>query len=183
MKITYNSPVVLTFALLATIVMILENSIGGVTIKYFALPPDFSFSDPLDYLRIFTYVLGHGDWPHLVGNFSFILLIGPIVEEKYGAKDLLFMMGITTIITAILHIIFFDNYALGASGIVFMMIMLGSLVNLKKGTIPLTFVFILALYLGQEIYRAFAENNNISEFAHIVGGLFGTLFGFLNKKT
>jgi membrane associated rhomboid family serine protease len=66
---------------------------------------------------------------------------------------------------------------MGASGVVFMMILLSSFTNFGKGEIPLTFVLIMVLYLGREVLSSF-QRNSVSEFAHIIGGLCGSLFGY-----
>jgi membrane associated rhomboid family serine protease len=121
--------------------------------------------------------MGHANWTHLVSNFSVILLIGPILEEIYGSLALLLMILITALVTGVLNILFFPSNLLGASGVVFMMILLASFTNFSKGEIPLTFILILALYLGRELFTSF-QDNRISEFAHIAGGFCGSLFGF-----
>jgi membrane associated rhomboid family serine protease len=177
MKLEYNAPVILTFTLLATAVMIIDSIFGSFTSALFTFRGTFDFAAPLDYVRLFSYTMGHANWPHLMGNFAIILLIGPILEEKYGSTDLLFMMGITALVSSSLSILFFDNGGLGASGIVFMLIMLSSFANFRSGTIPMTFILVALLYLGEEVVRAFS-NDNISQFGHIVGGLVGGLFGF-----
>lgn len=177
MKLEYNAPVILTFTLIATGVMIVDTVFGGFTDALFAFRGTFDFGAPLDYVRLFSYTMGHANWPHLLGNFAIILLIGPMLEEKYGSGDLLFMMAVTALVSSGLSILLFDNGGLGASGIVFMFIMLGSFANFKEGTIPMTFVLVALLYLGEEFVRAFA-NDNISQFGHIVGGIVGGLFGF-----
>ena len=92
------------------------------------------------------------------------------------------MSVITTLITGLLNIFFFPHPLLGASGIAFMMIILGSFTNVESGYIPLTFFLIVVLFLGQEVLKAF-ESNNTSEFAHIVGGLCGSFFGFIVRKS
>jgi membrane associated rhomboid family serine protease len=134
-----------------------------------------SFADDLN-------KVGGADWNHLVGNFSIILLIGPILEEKYGSKKLLIMILVTALITAVINNIFLDSGVLGASGIVFMMILLGSLVNFASGTIPITFILITLLYIGQEVYAAATANDNVSHFGHILGGACGMFFGFALGK-
>lgn len=158
---------------------ITEWASPGFNQSYFMSTGRFDFSNPLDYFRLLSHAIGHADWRHLVGNFSFILLIGPILEEKYGSKNLLIMMLVTAIITGILNNVTSDTGLLGASGVVFMMILLGSLVNLRSGTIPLTFIFIVVLYLGQEIYDGLSKEDQISQFGHILGGLCGMVFGFI----
>jgi GlpG protein len=127
------------------------------------------------------YTLGHANIQHLFGNLSLMLIIGPIIEEKYGSSKLLVMMGITALVTAILQIFFFREGLLGASGIVFMLILLASFTKTSGGGIPLTFILVLFFYLGNEFTSAF-NNDNISQFAHIAGGLFGSIFGFVLKR-
>lgn len=179
MKISFNSPAILIFTILATGVLMIDEWVSSTFIEYyFTNTGHFDFGNFWDYIRLFSHALGHGNWEHLVGNFSFILLIGPILEEKYGSSNLTIMMFLTALITGILNNLMSDIGLLGASGIVFMMILLGSLVNLRKGTIPLTFILIVLLYLGREIYDAFS-NDHISQFAHILGGLCGMVFGFI----
>jgi rhomboid protease GluP len=184
MRITYNSPVILTFAILCLLVRIADTLLGGNLIPaFFVLPgkEQFHFNYWLDYLRCFTYVIGHKDWLHLAGNFYVILLIGPILEEKYGSRRLLFMMILTTLFTATLHILVFSEGLLGASGIVFMLILLTPFAGAKAGTIPLTFILIAVLYLLQEFFNILKQDN-ISQFAHIAGGLLGSVFGFLGSR-
>jgi len=187
MKIKYNAPTVLTFAFLSAAILILSQTVTrSLTEQWFLVPGRGNFS-PYSFrcwVTLFTHVLGHANWPHLVSNFSFILLIGPILEEIYGSLSLFFMIFITALVTGVLNILFFSSGLLGASGVVFMMILLASFTNFNKGEVPLTFILVLVLYLGRELFNTFGNNNalgvsgNISEFAHIVGGFIGSLFGF-----
>lgn len=185
MRIYYNAPFVLTFALLATGAMFLDNFTAGRSTAYvFTLHPQFQVDEPLTYARFFTHSLGHASWPHLTSNMTFILLIGPMLEEKYGSKSLLVMSILTALATGIMYTILFPAAPslLGASGIVFMMILLASFTrsSTRKG-IPLTFLLVLGLFLGKEILNAF-KTNNISEFAHVVGGILGSIFGFTQQR-
>ena len=176
--IRYNSPVVLTFSILSTIVYFLNEAMAQSLTPLFSLSPIFDFSSVSNYFSLFLYVVGHGSVDHLLGNMSFILLLGPILEEKYGSKNLLIMLLFTALATAILNLLFFNTGILGASGIVFMFILLVSFTNNKQGSVPLTFILILILYIGKEIYNGF-QTDNVSQFGHIVGGICGSLFGFL----
>jgi GlpG protein len=55
-----------------------------------------------------------------------------------------------------------------------MMIIMASFTNVKhRGRIPLTFVCVAGLYLGQEVYRGLFVQNQVSEFGHIIGGVVG----------
>jgi membrane associated rhomboid family serine protease len=180
MRIQYNSPVVLTYTFICTALLFAQTSMAMNIMPHFAVSGEFSPS-PMGFFQLFSHVLGHADWNHLMGNFSFILLLGPMLEEKYGSGSLLLMILFTALITGLLNIFFFSTGLLGASGVVFMMILLSSIVNLQKGKIPLTFILVVALFLGKEIANAFS-NNQISEFAHIVGGVCGAIFGFQAQR-
>jgi len=177
-KISYNAPVTLSFALLSLVILILDGFSGQrVSGTYFAVYPTFDPSSVMSYVRLISHAAGHANWPHYIGNFTFILLIGPILEEKYGSRMLLEMMILTALVTGILNTLFFPNALMGASGIVFMLILLSSFTNFRAGEIPLTFILIAAIYLTGEIIAAFRDDH-ISQFAHIIGGACGGLFGF-----
>jgi membrane associated rhomboid family serine protease len=175
LKISYNAPVVLTFSIICAAVFFIPFTTTN-QVASGPLASLFILESSNDYASMLLYVFGHADVNHLLGNLSFILLLGPIIEEKYGSSNLLLMIVITAIATGALNVIFFNTGLLGASGIVFLFIILASFGNAQKG-IPLTFILIAILFLGKEIWQAF-QDNNISEFAHIVGGICGSLFGF-----
>ena len=177
MKLRYNSPVILTFSLAATLVYLLTKVVPAAQ-AFFVLAPDFSFVSPLCWLTLFSYVLGHAGAAHLAGNLSFILLVGPLVEEKYGSGRTLAMMALTALVTAVLHLLLFPQGLLGASGIALMLIILSSWTNFRAGEVPLTFVLVAVLFLGREAIDAFRPDQ-ISQFAHIIGGTIGGLFGLL----
>jgi membrane associated rhomboid family serine protease len=184
MRIRYNAPVTLSFAIIATLVLVINQASGGsLTATFFSIPGKgaFSFTNPINILRLFSHIAGHSSWNHLMNNFAFILLLGPILEEKYGSGNLLIMVLLTALITGLINVMFFTTGLLGASGVVFMMILLISFTNIRQGEIPLTFILILALYLTREILGTF-EQNTISEVAHIAGGICGSLFGFMRPR-
>ncbi len=182
MRIRYNAPVTLSFSIGAAVVLIIDGLTGAaLTSSIFSVPPQMGFNRVLDYVRLFTHSVGHAGWDHLIGNLAFILLLGPILEEKYGPTVLAFMMIVTAGITGILNVLFLSTGLLGASGIVFMMIMLISFTNIRQGEIPLTFILVVLLYLTREFVAAFGDDN-VSQFAHIIGGLTGSMFGFLRSK-
>lgn len=175
MRISYNAPVILTFTLICVILQMLPQFL---TNELFTVAGHMNPFNPIDYFRLFSHAMGHANWGHLLGNFMLILLIGPLIEEKYGSRDLFFMMFITATVTGILNVILFSSGLRGASGIVFMLILLGSITNLRDRNIPLTFVLVVLLYLGNEILSAL-KPDHISQFAHILGGIAGAAFGFL----
>ena len=180
MKIRYNAPTVLTFAIISTALLIVNQTIfRGIIPAWFTVGGRGSFNPATvhSWVTIFTHVLGHVEWNHLFANFAFILILGPILEESYSSRLLLVMIILTALVTGVLNVLLFKTALLGASGVVFMMILLASFTNFSKGEIPLTFILVLIIYLGREFVHSFSTNN-ISEFAHIVGGFCGSLYGF-----
>nr|WP_054847094.1 rhomboid family intramembrane serine protease [Acetivibrio straminisolvens] len=139
-------------------------------------------SSPLNiffYFRLFGHILGHANWEHYMNNFLLILLLGPMLEEKYGSKRIAFMIAVTAVVTGLVNILLFPNTALlGASGVVFMFILLSSFVNFEKGRIPITFILVVVIYLGGEVMNGIFAKDNISQLAHLVGGVCGSVFGF-----
>ena len=180
MRIKYNAPTVLTFALISALVLLLSKTLlPGLAERWFMVYGKGSFSPYSfrDWVTIVSHIAGHANWPHLINNFSLILLIGPMLEASYGSRSLLVMIAITALVTGVLNVLFFRTSLMGASGVVFMMILLASFTNFSHGEIPLTFILVLILYLGSQLISSFGADN-ISQFAHIVGGFCGSLFGF-----
>jgi len=179
-KLSYNAPVVLTFSLIAFLVLLIDSQsvLPGITSNYFTVGNSFDYSTPKDYWLMVAHVFGHADWNHLFGNFTFILLLGPILEEKYGSRRLFFMILITAVVTGVINVLFMSTGLLGASGVVFMFIVLSSITDLKQKTVPMTFLLVVIIFLGKELADIF-NNDNISHLAHLIGGGVGTIFGFV----
>ena len=147
---------------------------------FFAVGTSVDWSNPVSIFNLMSHILGHSSMEHLLGNMTFILLLGPIVEEKYGSKLTLFMILVTGLITGLLNVSFFQTGLLGASGIVFMLILLVSFTNVKGGQIPLTFILVAILFIGKEVMQSL-QSDQVSQFAHIIGGLCGSIFGFIAR--
>lgn len=143
-----------------------------------------SLLEPLTYVRFVGHVFGHANWEHFISNMMLLLLVGPLLEEKYGSFSISIVILTTAIVTGIMSFLLFPNIQLlGASGVVFAFILLSSLTSFKDGTIPLTFILITIIYIGKEIYSGLFLIDNISNFTHILGGTVGAGFGFMmNKK-
>ena len=183
LRVTFNAPLVLAFALLCTLVTILDQLTGRKSISMIFSTYASSFSDPMTYVRLFTHVLGHASFAHLVSNMAYILLLGPALEEKYGAKKLLLVIAVTAVITALVHNVLFPNTRLlGASGVVFAFILLTSFTEFREGEIPLTTILVALIYLGQQIWDGITVKDNVSNLSHIVGGLVGGCAGFLLNR-
>jgi len=184
-KITFNSPVVLSFIIICFAVTLIGAITDGVVTKLLFMTYHSSLTNIMTYLRLFTHVFGHMGWNHFISNASFLLLLGPMLEEKHGSKTLIKVMAITALVTGIVNYLFFWNVGLcGASGIVFAFIILVSFTSYKEGEIPLTFILVAVIYIGQQIFEGIAVKDNISNMAHIVGGLVGAVIGYnLNRSS
>ena len=182
-RIQYNSPVVLTFVLLSFVALLLDWITGGAANRLLFSVYPCSWADPLGYIRLFGYVLGHVSFDHYAGNMILFLLLGPILEEKYGSKNLLLMIAAVALITGLVDVLFMHVILLGASGVVFMAIILASVVSADKGRIPLTFLIVVCVYIGKEIVDGILVLDGVSHMAHIIGGLCGGGFGwFFNSR-
>lgn len=184
-RITLNAPVVLSLVAISFIATVLNYITFGASNKLLFMTYHSSLLSPLTYLRSVTYIFGHADWAHLVGNMTYILLLGPMLEEKYTSKCLVQVIVITAVITSIVNYVIFPGSALcGASGIVFAFILLSSFTGFKDGEIPLTFILVALFFIGQQIIDGITVRDNISNTAHILGGIIGGVLGYiLNRKT
>ncbi len=190
-KVVYNAPFTLTFCLICTVILLLDQTIlskADIMNNIFSVPGNakskipFDIKIPFNFARLFLHSMGHSGWNHLLGNFSFILLLGPLLEERYGSLSIAVMASVTAFVTGVLNACFIPAPLLGSSGIAFMMILLSSFTTIQKNEIPVSFILVFILYIGKELIlgaSGIASENSIATFAHIAGGLCGSMFGFL----
>ncbi len=181
MKISYNAPVALTFALLSLLALVANHFTNGwANATLFSVYRCSLLADPLGFFRLFGHVLGHSGYAHYIGNMVLILVLGPNLEDRFGSWNVLWAILFTALVSGLVQFIFFPGTALlGASGIVFMMILLSSFGGVKNGTIPTTLILVAIFYLGGELWDAIFVRDNISQLTHIIGGLCGTVLGFI----
>ena len=176
----YNSIVILTMFFISLVEVILHYVLHGVIVDTLFSTERASFLNPLTYLRSFTHIFGHSDWGHFSRNYMKILLLGPMIEEKYGSINLLIMVAITAFVISLINAIVGKTRLRGASGIVFMLVGLSSIVNISDGRIPLTLVLIIIFYVMDEIIDTIINaNDGISHLSHLVGALCGIVLGFI----
>lgn len=182
-RITFNSPVILSFVGVCLLALILDKITGGIsTLKLFSVYRS-SFLNPLTYVRLIGHIFGHAGWSHFINNIMMILILGPMLEEKYGSKDILLVILITAVVTGAFHMIFSPfTRLLGASGVVFAFILLSSLTSFDDGGVPVTFILVAVIYIGEQIYQLIAITSNVSNITHIIGGAVGATFGFVSNK-
>ena len=182
-RITFNSPIVLGFVIISLGVMVANYLTMGVSNQLLFTTYHSSLVSPLTYVRLFTHVLGHAGWSHYIGNMMYMLLLGPMLEEKYGSSNILFVILTTAIVTGVVNFIFFPRVQLlGASGVVFAFILLSSFTSIREGTIPVTFILVAIIYIGGQIYDGIFVRDNVSNLTHIIGGAVGSGLGYVLTK-
>lgn len=178
-RITINAPVVLGFTFICVAVQVVSTLTFGASTQALFTFHASSLSHPSEWFKLVTFAFGHVSWDHLIGNMSYILLLGPLLEEKYGSTSLAAIILASAITCSLTSILVFHAGGVGASGVVFTFILLSSVTNLRSGEIPLTFVLVAAFYLCQQLYGAFFVRGLVSYHGHIVGGIVGAVVGFL----
>ena len=104
-KISLNAPVVLFFVFVCSVATLLGTITGGYTTELLFMTYHSSLASPMTYLRFFTHVFGHSGWGHLLSNAPYLLLLGPMLEEKYGHKVIIEVIVVTAIFTlSLIHI-------------------------------------------------------------------------------
>ncbi len=184
LRITFNAPVVLSLVAISFLATLLNYITDGASGRMLFMTYHSSLLSPLTWVRAITHIFGHADWSHLIGNMSYLLLLGPMLEEKYKSSTLAIVVVLTALATSLVNYIFFPYIALcGASGVVFAFILLSSFTSFKDGEIPLTFILVALFFLGQQVYEGITVQDNISNTAHIVGGIVGGITGYVLNKS
>ena len=183
-KFDYNAPVILTYFFICLIILMIDKLCKGkFSATFFTTYKNDSLLNPLTYFKLISHSLGHADWDHLYSNFIKILLIGPLIEEKYGSINLLIAMILTSLIIGIVNKVFGKGGILGASGVAYMLILLSSFVNMENGKIPITLTLIILFFVVDEVIKLFRrKKDGVSHLGHITGAICGVVFGILTLK-
>lgn len=187
-SVLYDAPVTVTFALIVIFVFLVDGAIfkGNLSAKYLLAPTaanganPFSFKIPLSYIQVLFHVVASVEQTALLSNVIIILLLGPILEEKYGSVIIGLMMVLSALLSGVLNASFCLVGSSGADSIVFMFVLLNSYLSVSKKKIPLSAVIVLILFISGEF---FAKNPNgfIGILVNIAGGLCGSLLAFLTS--
>ena len=181
LKIYFNAPITLTFAFICLLALLLQGLTNGRSTYLLFSTYNSSLLDPLTYVRLIGHIFGHADYNHLVSNMMYILLLGPMLEEKYHDR-LITVILITAVVTGVCNSIFQPNVQLlGASGVVFAFILLSSITGKDSG-IPITLIIVAVLWVGGEVNSMLTVSDSISHITHIIGGACGALVGLFFKN-
>lgn len=183
LNVSFNSPAILGFAVICLLALLLDQITNGITNKLFFSVYRSSLLDPLTYIRFIGHMFGHAGWEHFLGNITLILVVGPLLEEKYGSSNMIFVILTIGVVTGIVNYLFFPYVRLmGASGVVFALILLSSLTSIQEGKIPLTFILVAVIYIGGQIYDGIFVRDNVSNLTHILGGAVGAGLGYIMNR-
>ena len=183
LRLSFNAPATLTFVALCVAARLIGMLTGGAADRAVFSVYRSSLLDPLTYVRCVAHVLGHAGWDHLLGNMMYILILGPMIEEKYGTGNTVLIIAVTAAVTGIINMLFFPGIMLmGASGVVFAFILVSSITVREQGTIPLTFLLVALMYIGQQVYEGIFLSDNVSQITHIAGGAVGSCLGFFMNR-
>lgn len=182
-RFSFNSPAVLGFTIICFIALVLNWLTRGWANNAVFSVYHSSLLSPFTYVRMVGHVFGHANWEHFIGNIMLILVVGPLLEEKYGTSNLIFVMLTTALVTGIANYVFFPHaQLLGASGVVFAFILLSPFTGVKEGTVPVTLALVATIYIGGQIYEGLFVRNNVSNLTHILGGVVGAGLGYVMHK-
>jgi membrane associated rhomboid family serine protease len=180
-RLTVETPVVILFCLLCVMVHILQATVWSGLNTFLAVRDTFDITSPMQLPRLFTHVIAHdGTLQHIRGNLTHILLVGPSAEHVYGSRCILLVIVLVALFSSLVHIVVGSSHThqLGASGVVFSVILLNSLVAAASGTIPISFVLTAGLWCFDELYKFLFGHDGISHHAHLTGAVVGTVVAY-----
>ena len=179
--IYFNAPITLTFVAICILALILDGLTGGASTNLIFSTYKSSLLSPFYYIRLIGHVFGHASWDHLINNMIYILLLGPMLEEKYHDK-LIYVILVTAAVTGIANSVLQPGVQLlGASGVVFAFILLASITGDNHG-IPVTLIIAVIFWIGGQIYDGLFVSDTVSQLTHILGGICGAFIGMRFKN-
>ena len=214
-KFEYDSPLTLSFVLICAVIFVFDALVLKLKLIPLMLtcpgakegfPPElmqlfakstaaFDFANPLHYLGMILHIFGNASFPQLFVNSLIILILGTILEERYGSSVLALMIAISALVSGVLNACISPLPVSGATSVAFMMIILASLMTLTKRKVLCTWLLAFILYFAYRLYvcsvcpisvsdgeSAFVVflRKNITTFTSLAGGICGSLFGFLS---
>ena len=112
--------------------------------------------------------------------YQYAIELKNIAEERFGSAKVFFAVLLTALAgAAIMWFLFPDATIMGASGVLFCMMMLASFASMRGGAIPITLILVIILYLGSEVLQAVSGTAGLPELTHIAGGVVGLLLGLV----
>lgn len=188
-KFTLDLSLFSLFALISMLLVVLDAFILKGKIMPFIVSPtvkDFSFSNPLSYVKIVFHILGSqttapGIYLWLYG-IVYLIFAGTEAEKTYGTVFLAIMVVLSSIFSGVLAACLLETPISAAFPVVFLLNFLTIFGNLKKNTITASSIIILAAICAFEVI---ITKSPVILAIDAAGGLCGSLISFLavpNKK-
>ena len=191
-KLSYNAPFTITLCAVSLIVFLIDKFAfkGSLMAKAFicrshtgAIP--FDFKNIKDYITLLSHALGNSSISTLLLNMILALILGPVLEERYGSPVMILMSVITTLIAGVLTACLGNTPLSGFQSIVIMMIFLSSLQPFQKKDLQISWIAVIIFYLVMDFIDLSDSNFTtvqklISPAIELCAGLAGSLFGFLS---
>lgn len=179
-KLSLDTPVVVLYVVACVLLHILNITIAPGISRWLGVRDVFHPLNPLTYLRLMTHIFGHENMSHLRGNMTHILMVGPSAEEIFGSRNMVGIILAVAISSGFGHVFFgpANTSQIGASGVVFALILLNSLVSAELGEIPIAFVMTATLWISDELWKLVFANDQIAHSAHLIGAMVGTAAGY-----
>lgn len=182
--ITFKSPITLTIVAGSLIATLIPD-----TTTYLALHPagTSSWLNPFFYAGIFGHIFAHSGLAHWANNMALILLLAPALEKRYGSLKFISAMGALVFLIGVTEsfvLIFTQNTLIGASDLVFALILMTTFTESRKGEIPITSILVAILWGIHEV-GGLITKDSIANSAHLVGAVWGFVWGLwlLPKET
>jgi uncharacterized protein len=161
---------------------LLQMTIGRSFTDNFALVSAELLSRPW---MLLTHMFLHGSPNHIFFNMFALIMFGPILEQKIGARRFLTIYLLSGLVAGFISSFFYTK-ALGASGAI--MGMLGALIILIPNlrllfffVIPMPLWFAGLLWAALDTFGIFFPSG-VGNIAHLAGLGFGILCGLYLKK-
>ena len=98
MKITFNAPVTVAVAVLATAATLVPGASTVLALRPMSMT---CWANPLWYTGIMGHIFVHQDLSHLIGNMAMFLILGTALEEKLKSGRFLVLVAILTLLTGL----------------------------------------------------------------------------------
>ncbi len=179
-KLSIEAPVVVSFVFACVFLHLFNMTIAPGISRWLGVRDAFDIFHPMQYVRLITHIFGHENMSHLRGNMTHILMVGPSAEEIFGSQNMILIMLAVAISSGLGHILFgpTNTSQIGASGVVFALILVNSLVSAEMGRIPISFVLTACLWTGDEVWKMVFAGDQIAHSAHLIGAIVGTAAGY-----
>jgi GlpG protein len=174
--ITFKSPVTLTIVAGSLVATLLPGAPAVMALHPAGLA---SWLDPFFYSGIFGHIFVHSGLAHWANNMALILLLAPALESRYGSLKFVGTMGALTFLVGIsesLLLIFTQKTVIGASDLVFALILMTTFAQSRKGEIPIASILVAILWGVHEL-GGLLTKDSIANSAHLVGAAWGFVWG------